>query len=613
MNSSPGNFAAWRAGAQGWVRAHPRLALGLGATLLAVVVWLALPGAPAHGPGDSVAIKRGDLVVSVVEGGTLEAVNEVVIRNEVEGTSRIIFIVPEGSYVKKGDLLVELDTSQAQDQLNQQQIAFEKAQFALVQSEQQLEIQKSTVDSEVQAAELKVEFAEQDVRKYLDAGAQQERRNAEIAITNVLESLRIAEQRLEWTEKLHTEGYETKATLDKDRLTVSQSRLELEKARTELRIFEEFEFPRKKRQFEAALEEARENLSRVKLTGERKLAQFEADVGTQKATLDLNRERLERARNQLLAAKIFAPQEGLVVYANPGGHWSSESMIEEGATVRNRQELIKLPDISSMKVNLKVHESFVNLVRPGQLAFVVLDSLPERRFQAQVRHIAVLPDSQSRWANPNLKLYTTEVLITDKLPDLKPGVSARAEIVITNLQDVLAVPLQAVATRRGKQVVFRADAPDAPVSVTVGLYNSKMIQILDGVREGDRVLLAPPLDSTGKDLAGSIIGVGEELPQQNTNDVPNVPPPANGAPAFTAGNGADGGREGRRGSGTNATARPDREQMLRRYDKDGDGQLSDSERAAMRAAGGGGGNGGNGNGNGGRRRGTNAAPADATQ
>jgi HlyD family secretion protein len=605
MTLNQTTLVQWKDRALLWMRAHPRLAAGLGGGLLLLLLLSLFRGGGQGGPAPFVEMKRSDLVISVVEGGTLEAVNEVVIRNEVEGTSRIIFIVREGTYVKKGDLLVELDTAQAQDQLNQQQIAFEKAQFAQVQAEQQLEIQKSTVDSEVQAAELKVEFAEQDVKKYVEGGAQQERRIAEIQITNVLEGLRIAEDKLQWSEKLVQEGYESKSALDTDRLTVSRSRLELEKAQTELKIFEGFDFPRKKRQLEATLQEAKENLDRVKLTGERKLAQFKADVDSQKATLDLSRERLDRARAQLLAAKITAPQDGLVVYASGGGRWSSESLIEEGATVRNRQELIKLPDVGSMKVVLKVHESFVNMVRPGQRAFVVLDSMPDRRFQGEVRYIAVLPDSGSRWANPNLKLYPTEIRITDTLPDVKPGVSARAEIIVTNLQSVLALPLQAVTTRRGAQVVFLADDPQKPVPVTVGLYNSKMIQILDGVREGDRVLLAPPLDTEAKDLSGAIIGIGEALPERNTN---RAPPINEDGPGMTApgaerepgrGNGGGGG-----GGGTNGAPRFNREEMMKRFDKDGDGQLSESERAAMREQGGGGG--------GGRRRGTNAPAAPPT-
>ena len=110
-----------------------------------------------------------------------------------------------------------------------------------------------------------------------------------------------------------------------------------------------------------------------------------------------------------------------------------------------------------MKLKVKIHESHINQVQLGQPAFVVLDSMPDQRFRGVVNKVAPLPDSQSRWGNPDLKVYATEILVTDKLPDVKPGVSARAEVIITNLPDALTVPIQAVTTRKGKQVVFRSD------------------------------------------------------------------------------------------------------------------------------------------------------------
>lgn len=105
-------------------------------------------------------VKRGDFTVSIVEGGTLAAVSEISIRNEVEGTARIIFIAKEGTYVKKGDLLVELDSAQAQDQVNQQEINYEKATNALIAAQLTLDIQRSQTNSDISAAKLKVYFAE---------------------------------------------------------------------------------------------------------------------------------------------------------------------------------------------------------------------------------------------------------------------------------------------------------------------------------------------------------------------------------------------------------------------------------------------------------------------
>jgi HlyD family secretion protein len=546
---------------------HARRPKVLGIAALAVLALGIAMFATSRPPPPSLStfeVKRGDFLVSVVEGGTLEAVQEVSIRSEVEGTARIIYIVPEGSYVKKGDLLVELDSSASQDAVNLQQINVEKAQFALVQAEQQLEIQKSVVESDIQAATLKVEFAGSDLDKFTKGEALQNQRNAQIEITNVLENLQIAQDRLDWSEKLYREGFETKANLDKDRLTVSQSKLRLEQTQKALWMVEMFDIPKRQRLLESTLQEAKENLDRVKLQSERRLAQYGADVATQKRTLDLSQTKLERDKKQLLATKICAPQDGLVVYgSSSGGHFSSESMIEEGAVVRNRQEIIKLPDVAAMKLVVKIHESHINQLRLGQPAYVVLDSMPDQRLGGIVHKIAPLPDSSSRWGNPDLKVYVTEVLVTDKLPDIKPGVSARAEIVITNLADTLAVPIQTVTTRKGKQVVFLASAPQQPVPVEVGMYNTKFIQISSGLKVGDRVLLAPPFDAKEKDLSGAIIGEGGSMPPGATNAIARR---SGQAPA------------GLDESQTNAAS----EEIVRQFDADGDGQLSPPEAATMR-------------------------------
>jgi HlyD family secretion protein len=107
--------------------------------------------------------------------------------------------------------------------------------------------------------------------------------------------------------------------------------------------------------------------------------------------------------------------------------------------------------------------------------------------------VAVLPNSQDRWMNPNLKVYSTDVLIEDEMPDLKPGASARAEIVVTNLVNALTVPLQAVTTVKGRQVCYVQQGSDlVAVPVTVGNFNDQFIEIRSGLKEHDLVALTPP-------------------------------------------------------------------------------------------------------------------------
>jgi HlyD family secretion protein len=553
----------------------------LAAALLVFILlgYRALRPAKIENSNSYFTVKRGDFLISVVEGGTLQAVNEVAIRNEVEGTSRIIYIVPEGSYVKRGDLLVELDSASAQDQVNTQLISVEKAQFALVQAEEQLAIQKSVVDSEIRAAELKLQFAKMDLEKFEKGEERQERRKAEADIASIREKLEIDREKAKWSVELAEKGFETKANRDRDNLTLLQTTISLEMATNLLSMLEIFDLPKKRATFESAVREASEELQRVKHQGTSKVAQFEADVRTQKITLELSRNKLERDQRNLAAARIIAPQDGLVVYSVSDNRFSSESLIEEGATVRNRQTFIKLPDISEMKLLVKIHESHINMITQGQPAYIVLDSMPDQRFRGYVSKVGLLPDTQSRWGNPNLKVYATEILVTDNLPDVKPGVSARAEIIVTNLQNVISVPLQAVATQQGQPVVYLADGTGSkPVKVQVGLYNTKFIEITSGLKEGDRVLLAPPLDTRQKDLGGAIMDENEEAPATNNFPIPPVrilPPELNGSEE------PSGERPGRTNNMTGGQ-RPNFEELRKQFDTNGDGELDEQERQTMR-------------------------------
>ena len=108
-------------------------------------------------------VKRRDFLISIVEGGTLKAVQEVTVRNELEGTSRILSIVPEGTSVKSGDLLFELDSSDLRDRLSAQEVTYQNIQFAFLQATETLAIQKSLAESNIKEAELKLEFAGSDL------------------------------------------------------------------------------------------------------------------------------------------------------------------------------------------------------------------------------------------------------------------------------------------------------------------------------------------------------------------------------------------------------------------------------------------------------------------
>ncbi|MCB1123306.1 MAG: efflux RND transporter periplasmic adaptor subunit, partial [Verrucomicrobiae bacterium] len=461
-----------------FVKARPVLSAGIAVALLLAVYLLWPSGSGDHGGMAYHQVTRGDFLVSIVEGGTLKAVNETTVRNEVDGTSRIIYIVPEGTIVKKGDLIVELDTEQAEKELNEQMIRYQDDKADFIKAETDVIITQSSVESDIRKAELDVKFAEMDLAKFEQIEREQEIRNAQIEIITAQESLKLAEDRLEWSEKLTEEGFETKSNLDRDKLSVTNQTLGLEKAQSVKEMLTEYDLAKMEAKYKSVLEEAKQELERVKKQGESKVMQIKASYDIEKRKLELSEIKLKQMQDQMAATKMYAPQDGMVVYAINENRYSNESIIEEGATIRQRQAIIKIPDTTAMKVEIKVHESHVNQVSLGQKAFVVLDAMPDARYAGRVSKIAVLPDPQSRYGNTNLKVYSTEILIEDKLPDLKPGASARAEIVIKNLEDVIKVPIQCVTTLKGKQVCYvRGLGGDKPVEVEIGMFNNKFIEI----------------------------------------------------------------------------------------------------------------------------------------
>lgn len=568
--------------------------LVVGALLFAVF----RPASRRGNAGEFYTVKRGDFTVSVVEGGTLSAVTEIAIRNEVEGTARIISIVPEGSYVKKGDLLVELDASQAQDQVNQQQINFEKAKFAVEQAEAQLEIMRSATNSDYLAAKLKLELALLEKDKYDKGQKMVNTIEASNKVVQVKAQLEVNYDNYKNSTNLAAKGYETRQKVQSDELALLNSQNALIVASNQVWMLEQFDIIKTSQQLDADVAQAKQELDRTLVQNRRRMAQYVADYETQKNTLVLSEQKLERDKRNLESTKIYAPQDGLVVYQVSENRFSSESLIEGGAVVRNRQELIKLPDLSRMKVVVKVHESHINLIRQGLPAYVVLDSNPDQPYEGTVERVAPLPDTQARWGNPNLKVYNTEVFLASLPPNVRPGVSAKAEIIITNIADALSVPIQAVTTLKNRQVVYVAKGGTTePRPVEVGMFNTKYIQILNGLNEGDSVLLSPPFDTQSRSLDDSVVGAEEKIKTPTnaparTPAAPGETPIVGPVASVVAAPGAEqtglrqgAGQNGSRGNGMRQGGSPggfNPEEMMKRFDKNGDGQLDEEERNAMR-------------------------------
>jgi HlyD family secretion protein len=437
------------------------------------------------------AVQRGPLRVTVVQRGNLSAKNSIKVTSELEGNVQILSLIEEGTTVKKGDLLVVLDTSNLEDRENAGDISVQNAEAALVNARQNLDIQVSQNESDRAKAEQDLEFARDDERKYLDGDYPQQLAAAEEAIALANQELKQAQDRYIKSQELHAEDFLTDTELEGDKLAVERSRFKLNQAERAKILLEEYDKPKQVAVHKGRILEAQRELKRVELQAEARLVNARSALTTSQAKFDLEKEKLDKLRDQLGKARIYSPCDGIVVYARERSRWGSGDLIEEGATVRERQEIVTIPQSGGMIVEATLHESVIKKVKPDQPCTVRVDAIPGLEFSGLVEFVAPLPDSGSSWMNPNQRLFRTNIAVTTTDPEMRPGMSCSVEILVKEIPDALYVPVQAVFHSGGKAICFVSGEQRA---VDIGSASEKWVEILSGLAEGEVVQLAPPSD-----------------------------------------------------------------------------------------------------------------------
>ena len=446
--------------------------------------------------------KRGPLRISVTETGSIEAREKIILKSEVTGRTSIISLVDEGTRVKKGDLLVELDSSKLVDERIDHQIRVQNAEAAFVGARENLAVVKNQAQSDVDKAKLAYDFAVQDMKKYLEGEYPNQLKEVESRITLANEEVTRAKENLEWSKKLFNEKYISQTELEADELAVKRRALDLELAQNDLGLLKNFTYKRKLAQLKSDVKQAKMALDRTIRKAKADMVQAEANLKAKKSELERQRYKLAKNEKEIEKTKIYAPAAGLVIYATStqrGGHRGRRrEPLAEGAEVRERQDLIHLPTASGVNAEVGIHEASLDKVSIGLPVEVTVDALPGEIFTGRVVSIAPLPDAESAFLNPDLKIYDTVIYLDDNADSslLRTGMSCTAEIVVEEHRDATYIPVQAVLRVGGRPTVYVAKSKTLePRKVEIGLDNNRMVRIISGLEPGEVVSLAPPLAS----------------------------------------------------------------------------------------------------------------------
>ena len=440
----------------------------------------------------SVLAHRATLRVVVTERGSMESTITVDGICELNGhQNKIIQIVPEGTKVKKGQLVVKFDNSEIEKNIAQQDIKAKQAKSKIETTKQEIEIAKNKGEGEEKDAEVEHKLAVGNLEKYVRSDYL-----AEVADLNGLiaqDQSKAAEARTKYdqTKELVKKGFRSPMQEKGAKTEYDQFSFFLERDKEKLNSKKEYEYKLKSLELKSKVEQADGKMRRSKATAKASVAKAESEWDGANSTFTIEDQQLSEFLRQKGLTEIKAAQDGIVAYAND--RWYDESSrIREGATVYPRQKIFTLPDMTKMQVKVNIHESLVKKVKPGQRAEIRVDAFPNEVLTGVVKTVSQLADSNQNFSRGGSKEYAS-IITVEKLPEegLKPGMTAEVRIQVSLLPDVLSVPLQAVVEHKGEHFAFVEDMKGIITrrGVKIGEANEKDVQIVGGLVEGDRVVL----------------------------------------------------------------------------------------------------------------------------
>jgi HlyD family secretion protein len=417
-------------------------------------------------------VRRTTLSPILSAPGRVESSRRTVIRCQLEnlagtssssgGASTVLWLIPEGTTVKAGEVLARLDSSAYEEMHRQQSIVVEQSKASHLQ------------------ARLVYEISQLAVREYNEGTVQQTVQQMEGNLAMSRSDLNRTQQRLEWTKMMNKKGYTSVAQIETDRQAVTSADLALQRQLGTYDLFMRFTKPKTQKTLQGDVTSAQTSMNNEYVKLQRQL------------------ERFETLTKQVDRCTIRAPHDGIVYYyknsgRGGGGPNSQNGPIEEGAPVRQNKELFYLPDLSDMEIQMALNESVVSRIAPGMRAKARFEALPQVVLEGEVTSVDQIPVQQND-RGEDVRYFWGIVKLDRSGEGLKPGMTAQVEIALANRTDVLAIPHEAVVSEQNRQVCFlpREEHLERR-EVKVGLGTTDWIEITGGLSEGDEVALNPPV------------------------------------------------------------------------------------------------------------------------
>ncbi len=224
-----------------------------------------------------------------------------------------------------------------------------------------------------------------------------------------------------------------------------------------------------------------------------------ADVTTARIDLEKSNADLEKALNNLKNAEILAPAAGIVMHKTVWKGGGKQEKVAIGDQVGPWQPFLEIPDLSELEVVTKVDEVDISRLKEGQIASISLDAFPMMSLSGKVTKIASLAEETGSFLDgssgsvTNRKVFEVHIGIDETPENLRPGITARVNVLLHAVDHAVYVPIEAVFSEADEKIVYVSGfGGSEKTPVKTGEWNAQYITITEGLKSGQKIWLTRP-------------------------------------------------------------------------------------------------------------------------
>jgi HlyD family secretion protein len=457
-------------------------------------------GAADNAPPALLKVEAGKVVLETSLKGTVEAeqTSELFIEaKSFAGPFTVKSAVPHGTRVKKGDVVLELDTIKIDQALGDIRLERELADIALKQAKDEFPILEQSLPLNLATSERDKRIADEDFKRYTEIERDHQIKVAEHQLKSQTQWLEYSREELKQLQKMYRDKDLTEETeeiiLKRQKNQIEQLEFSLESLKLQQEREKSLDRPRRDQAMKDSLQ---------KQTLAWKKAQSSLPLEFNQKRLALKKQETERVRTderfthleEDRAAMILrAPSDGIVYHGQADrGTWNSASLssrLKHNGTIQPKEILMTVVSTRPVLLRADVEEKDLHLLKEGLIGQAIPVGFPSLKLVARLKSLSLVPRTAGSFE------ARIALDIPENVETVLPGMAANVKFVTYRNEAALLVPTPAISHEDGSDasyVYVKTDKGPVKTEIETGKVKGDKTEVLSGLKAGMEILASKP-------------------------------------------------------------------------------------------------------------------------